>query len=53
MVKEATTAQGNTLTYTVTVNGEQVEVTGSTEFVTAFTFPETTLALSSPSMVSR
>ena len=53
MVKEATTAQGDTLTYTVTVNGEGVPVTGSAEFVTTFTFPETTLALSFSPTVSR
>ena len=45
-------AQADTLTYTVTVNDETVTVTGTTEFVTTFTFPETTLALSFPSMVS-
>ena len=53
VVGEATTAQADTLTYTVTVNGGEVPVTGTTEFVTTFTLPETTLALSSPSMVSR
>ena len=45
-IGEGTTASDQTLTYTVTVNNEEVTVTGSTEFVTTFTFPATTLSLS-------
>ena len=46
VIGEGTTASDQTLTYTVTVNNEEVTVTGSTEFVTTFTFPATTLSLS-------
>ena len=45
-IKEGTTTNDQTLTYTVTVNNEEVTVTGETEFVTTFTFPSTTLSLS-------
>ena len=46
VISEGTTTNDQTLTYTVTVNGDEVAVTGETEFVTTFTFPETTLSLS-------
>ena len=46
VIGEATTTSDQTLTYTVTVNGEDVAVTGETEFVTTFTFDETVLSLS-------
>ena len=46
-IGEGTTTNDQTLTYTVTINGsDEVAVTGTTEFVTTFTFPETTLSLS-------
>ena len=45
-IGEGTTSNDQTITYTVTINNEEVTVTGTTEFVTAFTFPETTLSLS-------
>ena len=45
-ISEGTTSNDQTITYTVTVNNEEVAVTGTTEFVTTFTFPETTLSLS-------
>ena len=48
-IEEKTTANAETLTYTVTVNGDDVEVIGSTAFVTTFTFESTTLSLSIPS----
>ena len=38
VIGEGTTSSDQTLTYTVTVNNEEVTVTGSTEFVTTFTF---------------
>ena len=34
MISEGTTTNDQTLTYTVTVNGDEVAVTGETEFVT-------------------
>ena len=46
VVGEKTTGQAETLTYTVTVNGQGVEVTGTTDYVTTFTFDETVLSLS-------
>ena len=53
-IGETTTdsANGDQFSYTVKVNGGEEVVTGTTNFVTTFTFPETTLALSFPSMVS-
>ena len=42
VISEGTTSSDQQLTYTVTVNGTPETVTGSTEFVTTFTFPETT-----------
>ena len=47
-ITEGTTSNDQTLTYTVTINGTPETVTGTTDFVTAFTFPETTLSLSFP-----
>ena len=46
VIEEKTTANAETLTYTVTVNSEEVEVTGTTDYVTTFTFDETVLSLS-------
>ena len=47
-IGETTTdsANGDQFSYTVKVNGGEEVVTGTTNFVTTFTFPETTLSLS-------
>ena len=51
VIAEGTTAsdQGDNFSYTVTINGENVPVTGTTNFETTWTFSATTLSLSFPS----
>ena len=46
VVGETTTANGNSLTYTVTVNGDEVTVSDEGIFTTTWTFPETTVSIS-------
>ena len=46
MVGETTTDNGNSLIYTVTVNGEEVTVSEEGTFTTTLTFAETTVSLS-------
>ena len=54
VIAEGTTAsdQGDNFSYTVTINGENVPVTGTTNFETTWTFSATTLSLSFPSRQS-